>query len=107
MGQAILSIAGRSYRIPARDGDEARIAGLGEDIAARAQRLTTSLGVMPETQLLVLCALMLADELADARSGAPAAPPAPMPAAEPAPAPAPDLSRLAALVERLEAIART
>jgi len=99
MGQALLTIAGRSYRIPARDGDEARITRLGEEISARADRLTTALGVLPETQLLVLSALMLADELAEARSGSPA------PAA--APAATLDLSRLAALVEQLEALART
>jgi len=96
MGQALLTIAGRSYRIPARDGDEARIARLGDELSARAHRLTTALGVLPETQLLVLVALMLADELAEARSGNPAGAP-----------PQPDLSRLAALVERLEAMART
>ncbi|MBU6166630.1 MAG: cell division protein ZapA [Alphaproteobacteria bacterium] len=96
MGQALLTIAGRSYRIPARDGDEARIARLGDELSARAQRLTTALGVLPENQLLVLIALMLADELADGHRPAPAAQPAGI-----------DLLRLAALVERLEAIART
>jgi cell division protein ZapA len=104
MGQALLTIAGRSYRIPARDGDEARITGLGEEIAARAARLTSALGVLPETQLLVLCALMLADELAEAR-GAGAAP-SPAPTSAPTPAATPELSRLAALVEKLEALAR-
>lgn len=96
MGQALLTIAGRSYRIPARDGDEARIARLGDELSARAQRLTTALGVLPENQLLVLIALMLADELAEARGASP-----------PATAAGIDLSRLAAMVERLEAIART
>jgi cell division protein ZapA len=102
MGQALLTIAGRSYRIPARDGDEARIARLGDELSARAHRLTTALGVLPENQLLVLVALMLADELAETRGANPPAPPAVA-----VDAPAPDLSRLAALVERLEAIART
>lgn len=102
MGQALLTIAGRSYRIPARDGDEARITGLGEEIAGRAARLTSALGVLPETQLLVLCALMLADELAEARGAGAAASPAP----SLSPAATPDLSRLAALVEKLEALAR-
>ena len=107
MGQALLTIAGHSYRIPARDGDEARITRLGEEISARAARLTSTLGTLPETQLLVLCALMLADELAEARGANPAPALAPTPAPAAAPAAAPDLSRLAALVEKLEALARS
>ena len=104
MGQALLTITGRTYRISCRDGDEDRISRLGEEIAARAERITGSLGSVPEGQLLVMTALMLADELAERRGANPPAPPAvPLATA----APAPDLSRLAALVERLEAIART
>lgn len=98
MGQAILAISGRSYRISCRDGDEDRIARLGDELAARADRLTASLGTMPESQLLAMTALMLADELADARAGI--APP-------PAAAPMVDITRLARIVERLESLART
>lgn len=103
MGQALLTIAGRSYRIPARDGDETRISRLGDDLSARAHRLTTALGVLPENQLLVLVALMLADELAESRGANP--PLSPVVAA--AAGPDPDLSRLAALVARIEALANT
>lgn len=96
MGLALLSISGRNYRISCRDGDEDRIARLGDDIAARAERITGSLGTLPEGQLLVMTALMLADELADARAGiAPAA----------APPPVVDITRLARIVERLEHLA--
>ena len=98
MGQAIVAISGRSYRISCRDGDEARIAGLGTELAARAERLTASLGVMPESQLLVMTSLMLADELADARAGI--APP-------PGAGPVVDITRLARIVERLETLAGT
>lgn len=108
MAQVSLSIGAHSYRIAARDGDEQRIERLGEDLAARAARLTKALGVMSEGQMLVMVGLMLADELADLRAGlAPAA--APQAAAAPAPAPAPaapppDLARLQRIVERLEAL---
>ena len=96
MGQAVLSVSGRQYRINCRDGDEPRVVGLGEEIAARAEGLTRSLGPMPEGQLLVMTALMLADELADARAGTPSsAPPPPMV----------DITRLSRIVERLEALA--
>jgi cell division protein ZapA len=108
MGQALLTIAGRSYRIPARDGDEARITRLGDALSVRAHQLTSALGTLPETQMLVLIALTLADELAEVRgANTPAPPVASMAAPGPAAGPAPDLAQLAALVERLEAIART
>jgi cell division protein ZapA len=95
MGQAVISLGGRQYRINCRDGDEARVTGLGEELAARADRLVKSLGTMPESQLLVMVSLMMADELADARAGiAPPAPPAPMV----------DISRLTRIVERLETL---
>lgn len=103
MGQAVLAISGRTYRISCRDGDEVRIARLGDELAVRADRLTASLGTMPETQLLAMTALMLADELADARAGI-----APPPAATPAQAaPMVDITRLTRIVERLETLART
>ena len=97
MGQALLTITGRTYRISCRDGDEDRISRLGDEIAARAERITGSLGSVPEGQLLVMTALMLADELADARAGI--APPA-------AAAPVMDITRLARIVERMEQLAR-
>lgn len=95
MGLALLNISGRSYRISCRDGDEDRIARLGDEIAARATRITGALGTLPEGQLLVMTALMLADELADARNGI-----------APATAPMLDITRLARAVERLETLAR-
>lgn len=99
MAETRLHIAGRLYRIDCRDGDEARVAALGADLAARADALTTALGAVGEGQLLVMLALMLADELADARAGI-VAPPS-------LPAPGPDAAALAALVARVEALAAT
>lgn len=96
MGQVSLSIGAHNYRIAARDGDEVRIERLGEDLAARAARLTKALGVMSEGQMLVMVGLMLADELAEARAGS-----TPAPAST---APTPNLARLARIVERLEAL---
>jgi cell division protein ZapA len=97
MGQALVNICGRSYRISCREGDEDRISRLGDEIAGRADRITGSLGSVPEGQLLVMTALMLADELADARAGI--APPV-------AAAPVVDITRLARIVERMEQLAR-
>jgi cell division protein ZapA len=91
MAETRLHIAGRLYRIDCRDGDEPRVAALGADLAARAEALTAALGAVGEGQLLVMLALMLADELAEARAGI--APPVP------------DTAALAALVARVEALA--
>ncbi|WP_310476782.1 cell division protein ZapA [Sandarakinorhabdus sp.] len=97
MGQALLTITGRTYRISCRDGDEDRISRLGDEIAVRADSITASLGSVPEGQLLVMTALMLADELSDTRAGvAPAAATPPMM----------DITRLTRIVERLETLAR-
>lgn len=104
MAQVSITVGGHLYRIAARDGDEVRIERLGEELAQRAARLTKAMGVMSESQTLVMVALMLADELADARSGT-----APAPATAPAAAAtaSPDLARLARIVERLEALSAT
>ncbi|WP_439545181.1 cell division protein ZapA [Sandarakinorhabdus sp.] len=102
MAQVAITVGAHHYRIAARDGDEIRIERLGEELAARAARLTKALGVMSEAQTLVMVALMLADELAEARSGGAAV------AAAEAPAmPTPDLARLTRIVERLEALSST
>ncbi len=93
MGQVLLTITGRTYRISCRDGDEDSISRLGDEIAARAERITGSLGSVSEGQLLVMTALMLAD----ARAGI--APPV-------AAAPMVDITRLARIVERMEQLAR-
>ncbi|KAB7648745.1 cell division protein ZapA [Polymorphobacter fuscus] len=91
MGQVNVQIGGRGYPLSCRDGDEPHLAALAADIAAKADRLTGQLGQMSESRLLLMTALMIADELHEARKGhfgtAPADP------------------RLAALVARAEALA--
>ena len=104
MTQVVVEIGGRNYPLSCRDGDEAHLSGLAADIAAKAEGLTRSLGPMSEARLLLMAALMVADELHDVRNGKGAAPP------EPAPAPAPPVAvvdpeaaaRLEALVDRAE-----
>jgi cell division protein ZapA len=69
MGQVIVEIGGRSYTLSCRDGDENHLAELGSGIAQKAEGLTQSLGPMSEARLLLMAALMVADELHDLRSG--------------------------------------
>ncbi len=69
MGQVIVEIGGRNYPLSCRDGDEAHLTGLAAGIAAKAKGLTSQLGQMSESRLLLMAALMIADELHEAKKG--------------------------------------
>lgn len=71
MAEVAVVVAGRSYALACRDGDEARLRELAAEIAARADRLTATLGAMSEARLLLMSALMIADELHDLRLAQP------------------------------------
>ncbi len=74
MAQVNVEIAGRSYQLACRDGDEPHLMALAGDLGRKADSLTASLGPMNEARLLLMTALMVADELHDVRAGkAPAA----------------------------------
>ena len=91
MGQVNVEIGGRNYPLSCRDGDEPHLTALAAGIAEKAEKLTGQLGAMSEARLLLMAALMIADELHEARKGHfGAAPPDP---------------RLAALVARAEKLA--
>lgn len=101
MGQVVVDIGGRSYPLSCRDGDEGHLIELAAGIADKANGLTRSLGSMSEPRLLLMVALMVADELDDVRRGK-------LPSWSP-PRPAdPDVvanHRLGALVARAEQLA--
>lgn len=93
MADVTVQVAGRSYALACRDGDEARVLELAADIAARADNLTRALGAMSEGRLLLMSALMIADELHDVRAG------------QAPPAMGRHHDRLAMLADRAEALA--
>jgi cell division protein ZapA len=99
MGQVVVDIGGRRYPLSCRDGDEAHLTALADSIAEKAEGLTGSLGAMSEPRLLLMAALMVADELHEARRGAPA------PERRPDPAEVAAQQRLEALVARAERLA--
>ncbi|MBV8133041.1 MAG: cell division protein ZapA [Alphaproteobacteria bacterium] len=66
MGQVNLTINGRSYAITCDDGQEGRIRRLGQYIDAKVAEFVGSVGQVGEARLLLLAALVIADELADA-----------------------------------------
>lgn len=98
MGMVNVDIGGRSYALSCRDGDEAHLVDLAGDIAEKAASLTRSIGTMTEARLLLMAALMVADELFEMRNGNAPAPPSPGPDRE-------ITEKLTALLDRAEALA--
>ena len=103
MGQLNVTINGRPFAVTCDDGQEARTRRLGQYVDAKVAEFVGSLGQVGEARLLLLAALVIADELADTsedlrleRSGAQA----PEPAAADAAA-----SGINGIAQRVEAIA--
>ena len=69
MAQVTVSINGRGYPVACNEGEERRIEELGRYIDAKVKIFVRELGQIGEARLLVLAALVLADELADAQAG--------------------------------------
>lgn len=67
MPEIHLTVNGRSYPVSCQDGEEARIKELAHYVDRKTQEFVSKLGQIGEARLLVLAALVLADELADAQ----------------------------------------
>ena len=66
MGQVSLTVNGRPFRVTCDDGQEGRIRRLGQYIDAKVAEFVGSVGQVGQARLLLLAALVVADELADA-----------------------------------------
>jgi len=80
VGQVNLTINSRPFAVTCDDGQEGRIRLLGQYVDAKVAEFAGNIGQVGEVRLLLLAALVIADELADAnealrleRSGARAA----------------------------------
>lgn len=62
-----LTINGRVHEIACDDSQVQRVTELGQEVDSRAQVLLGQLGNVPDTRLLVMVGLMLADELSELR----------------------------------------
>jgi cell division protein ZapA len=80
MGQVAIPLNGKSYRFVCGDGEEARILALGEYLRSKLDALGHGAGRPGDDRMLVMAALLIADELFDARTSAEQS------AAQPAPA---------------------
>ena len=87
-----LMIAGRSYRVACRDGEEETLRTAARLVDGKSREALAGLGTLSEASQFMFASLLLADQLMEKNPGA--APPAPVAAA-------PD----SALVERAEALA--
>ena len=99
MANIDIEVAGRSYNVACRDGEESHLRALAAIVDQRAQNAAEALGGLTETRQLLFAALLIADDLKDTRAGAGL--PDPTPRHDPAVADA--LERLAA---RMESIAQ-
>lgn len=66
MSQVEVTINSRNYHITCDDGEEAHVINLSEYLDERVQDLVSSVGQVGHARLLVMIALMLADELSEA-----------------------------------------
>ena len=74
MAQITVTFNGRGYPVACSDGEEGRITELARYIDAKVKGFAQDLGQIGEARLLVLTALVLADELAEAQEAASAGP---------------------------------
>jgi cell division protein ZapA len=93
MAEVDLSIAGRTYRVACRDGEEATLRKAAALVDAKSREALSGLGTLSEARQLLFASLLLADQLVDDRGALPAA-------VDPALA-----DRAERLVDRLESLA--
>ncbi len=68
MAVVTLTIAGRSYAVSCRDGEEPHLRALAERVDQKAGQAKSAVGDTSEPRLLLLSALLLADALNDAEA---------------------------------------
>ena len=66
MGQVTVQVNGRAYSIACDDGQEARIRRLAQYVDAKVAEFVAKFGQVGEARLLLMAALVIADELSDA-----------------------------------------
>jgi cell division protein ZapA len=103
LGQVTVRIGGYSHPVSCEDGQEAHLIALAGEVDRRVSSVKTMGGTYGESRLLLLAALLLADEVHDLKvevAQARAGMLPPLPPADPKLA-----ERLARVAERIEGIA--
>jgi cell division protein ZapA len=68
MGQVTVTLNGRTYGLRCAEGEESRLIHLAGYVAERAEALAEEFGQVGDDRVLLLAAIMIADELMDARA---------------------------------------
>ncbi len=68
MGQISLTLNGRTYRVGCEDGEEKRLGALGAHVREKLETVVRDFGQVGEARLLMMTALLIADELYEARA---------------------------------------
>ena len=68
MAQVTIRINGYAYSIGCADGEEDHLEAMGRELDERVERIKAVAGTAGEARLLVLAALMMADELSDLKT---------------------------------------
>ncbi len=66
MGQVVVTVNGRQFPINCDDGQESRIRRLAQYVDAKIAEFVRNIGQIGEARLVLLAALVIADELSDA-----------------------------------------
>lgn len=69
MGEVAITVNGRSYRFECGDGEEPRLKELAAYVMSRMDGIKREHGNIGEERLLLMTALLIADDLWDATSG--------------------------------------
>jgi len=67
MGKVHIVINNRGYDVACDDGQEGEVTELAQDLARRVDKLAQSVGQIGDARLLLMAALLIADELSSAR----------------------------------------
>lgn len=67
MGQISVTLNGRTYRLACGDGDEERAKELAEHVRSKVDTLVSRHGQVGDARLLLMAAMMTADELFETR----------------------------------------
>ena len=68
MGSATITLNGRTYRLDCGEGEEGRLAELSQVVRDKLQGLVAEFGQVGDDRLLLMSALLIADEMLDARA---------------------------------------
>jgi cell division protein ZapA len=67
MGQVTVTVNGRTYRLRCGDGEEERLIALATHVGERIDELAAEFGQVGDERLLLMAALLMADELWEVR----------------------------------------